>query len=1004
MSSVDALDTKAEIATLGVDSILAAQLGKILSRELGIKISPMDLFEAVTLDGLFKFLEEKTPRVSPEKAPGAIEALPVDDNDIVAVGMACRFPQSEGLDAYWKNLMDTESCLSTTNRWGSGHEHRGGFLEDISLFDAAFFRISPNEARSMDPQQRLLLEVTQHAIEDTHVPLSVLREQNCGVFVTSLPGDYKFEMAKQPEKAFSSHSFLGNAFSALAGRISYYYDLKGPSVNLDTACSSSLVAIHQACLNIQSGQCQSAIVGAASVFSTTEMFEFSKKSDMYSGNGRCAVFDDSADGFIPSEGVASIVLMKASEAKRLNLRPYGRIVGMASGHDGHSNGLMAPNSQSQAAVIAQAYQKHGLDMQQVGYLETHGTGTKLGDPIEIKGLTDAFKQAGKTPQCYLGASKAVIGHTLVSSGLASVIKTLLAFQHNTLPPIHKIEEKNVHIDFGNFALSEKPLPWPEDKPLAAISAFGFAGANSHLILAQCPQPTHKVTRAEPRTFVFCLSANNDTSLALKIAQYQHVCQRLSPESLEVLSRQLSFDIETHDKRVAIVADNVESLQKRLVEAIGLSSYQTPQVLGNLDQISPQSQKRLTSWLAKAPCEATFEPYPAPPLSLPSYPFDRQSYWISEMATEVQGAVTQQPNQGEEALVLQQLKTGISELLGFEQKAIGADKPLHAFGVDSLSAIKLLAPFKGITPPFKPQDLFQYDSLTKLAKEIAKRNKPDITVPLPKPNLSKGKVTHAKQGRLHKIEGYETTGIQWLQSLGGEQPILLLPPLNISYQGWTQQFKYLERHGYQVYVPVYPGHDGNMPPKDGFNGKEVVEGINAFLQGQFDGKPVPAVGWSLGGCFGLNLAQQYPEALSSLVLVSVATAYGPDILDKTLGLQDDLAAHKNYLEVALGNQVPIIQRVSAGADFEVLKHYYQFLQNFDVRAKLHTIQTPALVVRGSEDSVVTMDDIRWLAKLPNYQMVAVEGHGHFVPLTAPRVFNKHVVAFCRQYNLATATST
>ena len=252
------LDTNLEMASIGVDSILAAQLATILGRKFKIKLSPIDLFEFVTIDGLISFISEKYSHENSIDSP---------DDKIVIVGMACRFPEANNKEEYWDNLLAAKNCITEANRWSKkdGETNKGGFLADISLFDASFFRISPNEAVCIDPQQRLLLEVVQHAIDDANITPDDLRKLGCGVFVTSLPGDYKFEMAKYPDKVYSSHSFLGNAFSALSGRISYFYDFKGPSITLDTACSSSLTAIHQAYLNIKAGCCNVAIVDRKSV-------------------------------------------------------------------------------------------------------------------------------------------------------------------------------------------------------------------------------------------------------------------------------------------------------------------------------------------------------------------------------------------------------------------------------------------------------------------------------------------------------------------------------------------------------------------------------------------------------------------------------------------------------------------------------------------------------------------------------------------------------------------
>jgi acyl transferase domain-containing protein len=297
---------------------------------------------------------------------------------------ACRFAGSDGLAEYWERLRHGRGALGRTDRWPDEEgaaEYVGGFLEGHREFDARYFRISPNEARCMDPQQRLLLQSVQHAVDDAYLTAEDLRELRCGVFVTSLPGDYRTVVARREDIAFSTHSFLGNAPSTLSGRVSYFYDINGPSITMDSACSSSLTALHQALLNVRSGHCRCAIVGAVSVFSTPEVLRFARHSRMSSDNGACQPFTDAADGFVPAEGTAAIVVMRYDEARARGLRIYGAAVETGVNHNGTTNGLMAPNARPQSELIADVYGRRHLDTSRIAYVETHGTGTPLGEPI-----------------------------------------------------------------------------------------------------------------------------------------------------------------------------------------------------------------------------------------------------------------------------------------------------------------------------------------------------------------------------------------------------------------------------------------------------------------------------------------------------------------------------------------------------------------------------------------------------------------------------------------------
>lgn len=399
------------------------------------------------------------------------------DSKVAIVGMACRFVGSSNPKEYWENLISGRSQIGTSTRFEK--PFKAGFLSDIQGFDAAFFRISPNEAMCMDPQQRILLETVQHAIDDTTLQVSDLQKLRCGVFTTSLPGDYKFVLAKYPDQAFSSFSFLGNAASALSGRISFFYDLKGPSITLDTACSSSLVAIGQACQSLANQQCQAAIVGASCIFSTPEIFNLATNAGMISAKGHCLPFDKDADGFMPGEGAAALVLMDLTTAQRYGQTILGVIEGIGINHDGFTNGLMAPNPRSQAELIQQTLNESSCALNQIAYIETHGTGTKIGDQIEIAALKQVFTNSLPNACPYLGVSKAIIGHTLVCSGLASVIKVLLSFQNEQIPPAPIGQGE---IELSNFRLNRRPIEYPQDQPFVAISAFGFTGTNAFMIL------------------------------------------------------------------------------------------------------------------------------------------------------------------------------------------------------------------------------------------------------------------------------------------------------------------------------------------------------------------------------------------------------------------------------------------------------------------------------------------------------------------------------------------
>jgi acyl transferase domain-containing protein/acyl carrier protein len=475
---------------MGVDSILAIHITKLIKSKLDIELLSSDLYNFLSINHLAKHLstyqEHKQSDTFIETTSNSHlgkTTSNINNEKIAIIGIAGRFPGADNVDQYWQNLINGKNSITTTQRWShlSNKEYRAGFLNNIENFDAELFNISPKEAILMDPQQRLLMEVTWEALIDAGLSLEDLNGSNCGVFTTSLPGDYKYNLSEKGQ-SLNTFSFLGNAVSVLSGRISHFFNLKGPSIYIDTACSSSLIAIDLAIKHLQDLSCDIAIVGASCIFSTPELFDLAEASNLISKSGLCHTFDHKADGFIPAETVGCLVLRRLSDAKKNQQQIYAVIEGHKTNHDGSTNGLMSPNSNSQKELIITTYQKNDIDISKIGYIEAHGTGTAVGDPIETKALTEGFEKLNKNYNSFLGSSKTNIGHALVSSGIASVIKVLLIFKHSTIPPHLHFTALNPQISLGNFKINTVQQNWPADKDLAAISAFGFSGTNAHIVL------------------------------------------------------------------------------------------------------------------------------------------------------------------------------------------------------------------------------------------------------------------------------------------------------------------------------------------------------------------------------------------------------------------------------------------------------------------------------------------------------------------------------------------
>lgn len=438
---------------------------------------------------------------------------------IAIVGLSCRFPQAINKTEYWQLLSQGKSAVARIpeQRWellkntaeffarDAKHPYWGSFLADITGFDAYFFGISPREALRMDPQQRLLLEVSYEAIVDAGFSLESLRGSNTGVFASLYASQFS-HLQKLETDMDALYLPTGSAISIAANRISYQFDLRGPSVVLDTSCSSSLVALHLACLNLQNKLCDLALVGAVNINLLPSINLVLSKAKMLSPDGLCNTFDAGANGYVPGEGVGAIVLKPLAQALKDKDRVYAVIAGSAVNQDGKSNGLTAPNGASQEIVLQSAYKAAQIDPQELSYIECHGTGTFLGDPIEVQALGQVISK-NRSPQhpCWIGSVKTNLGHLEPAAGIASVIKVALALQQAKIPPHLNFSIPNPHIAFDkyHFQVPKQLEDWPQygAHRLAGVSSFGFGGTNAHIVMraVTMEENQHVADHIEPTT-------------------------------------------------------------------------------------------------------------------------------------------------------------------------------------------------------------------------------------------------------------------------------------------------------------------------------------------------------------------------------------------------------------------------------------------------------------------------------------------------------------------------
>ncbi|SFU36749.1 type I polyketide synthase [Pseudoduganella namucuonensis] len=511
--------------SLGLDSLQLVALTGDLAAWLKIPIEPTLLYSYPNIDSLARHL---SGQVADQPRHNHVGIKPSEP--IAVVGIACRFPKANSLGEYWQLLDSGADAITEVppSRWdaeayyqpgppapGKASTKWGGFIDGVDEFDAQFFGISPREANGMDPQQRLLLQTTWHALEDAGMPPDALAGSDTGVFVGVMTHDYELLEVTQ-NATLDAYFGTGTHASIVANRISYLFDLHGPSWTMETACSSSLVALHSARASLLAGECGLAIVGGVNTLLSPELFVALSQAQMLSPSGRCMSFDARANGYVRSEGSAVLILKRYSDALRDNNRIHGVIAASAVNQDGKSNGITAPNGEAQKALIRRALAVAGVTPDSVSYVEAHGTGTGLGDPIEMDAIKHTYGTASTThPTLWVGSAKSNIGHTEPVSGLAGMIKVMLAMRHERIPQNVHFQQLNPHISLegGRCAVAAVPQPWPRgDHPrLAAVSSFGFGGANAHLILQEPPA----VAQAAPEsgtTELLTLSARSGISL------------------------------------------------------------------------------------------------------------------------------------------------------------------------------------------------------------------------------------------------------------------------------------------------------------------------------------------------------------------------------------------------------------------------------------------------------------------------------------------------------------
>lgn len=528
-----AVDVRAPLHGLGLDSMAAVALSGELEAHLGVQVPPTLVYDHPTLEQIARHFAAQAPLGAADEKP--LSGGDADNREIAIVGVGCRFPGgADSPEAFWAMLASGTDAVRPipSDRWnvaelydsnpetpGRMYVREGAFLESVDGFDPEFFGISPRDAAGMDPQHRLLLEVAWEALEHAAIAPASLARRETGVFMGVSFDDYAQLSARGEDAAqIDTYSALGAARSLAAGRLSYHLGLHGPSLLVDTLCSSSLVAVHLAVQSLRNGECSVALAGGANLMLSPGTTIASCKLRALAPDARCKTFDAAADGYGRGEGAGVVVLKRLADAQADGDRVLAVICGTAVNHNGRSNGLTAPSAAAQEALIRKALRDAQVEPAAVGFVETHGTGTILGDPIEVQALAGVYGAGRNVGQpLLLGAVKTNVGHLEAAAGVAGLIKTVLALQEEVLPANLHFNRPNPYVPWATLPVRvvDRATPWAGHGRVAGVSSFGLGGTNAHVILAAPPVAVDTPERSAPiidrRQHVFTLSAQTSSA-------------------------------------------------------------------------------------------------------------------------------------------------------------------------------------------------------------------------------------------------------------------------------------------------------------------------------------------------------------------------------------------------------------------------------------------------------------------------------------------------------------
>jgi polyketide synthase PksN len=809
------IDRYENLVDIGFDSISLTQLAKSLSAHYGLELLPAVFFGYPTIEKLGAYLWQEhkafmqgvyrstklvpaVPQATPgdvadrstpantSKAPVmpvvSVPPLPGIPEPIAIIGMSGRFAGARDIESMWQALAGGQDAVEEIPRerfdwrpyYSTGNMEGGktnckwsGLVPGIDEFDPLFFEIPPKQAATMDPRQRLLLQEAWKALEDAGYGAEQLKTNKTGMYVGAEESMYASLVGNEG-------NLTGNNNAILAARLSYFLNLSGPNMAINTACSSGLVAVHQACLSLRSFECDTAIAAAVNLLFTPEPYIAMSEAGMLSPQGKCYSFDKRANGMVPGEAVTVVVLKRLSKAIADGDPIYATIAGSGLNYDGKTNGITAPSGLAQTNLLRSVYDQCQVNPAHIDYIVTHGTGTPLGDAVEISALQDAFKPyTNQQSYCALTSSKTNFGHTLAASGMVSMIGLVQSFRYNTIPASLHCTEENNHINWTNspFYVNKQSKPWlsePGKERLGAVSAFGMSGTNAHLVLQSYTALPAHTDKQEPSTHLLVLSAKSPAALKDKLLELAQAMAsgplaqaKLTDIAYTLLTGRHHFRYRcaavaaTHEDAIRMLqqlAREEKDLHLFYGEVLNESRNQSTikEYINNLArQIHQQPVNGAEEGLAilagyycqgyELPAALLYEPFGAQRTHLPTYPFAREKYWVKQSPASSPAAVQQvtavaevpqveevtipaapvpekkASNGNGHAKTNQYLVDLLSAVTGLPTGIIDADTSFTSYGIDSILIMQLKNKLEAVAGELPTNLFFEYTTIRSLGQ-------------------------------------------------------------------------------------------------------------------------------------------------------------------------------------------------------------------------------------------------------------------------------------------------